>query len=161
MYSSFDYLKEVEDVFLNPIVVITLTLFLLFASYSDFKYLKIYHKFNFIFFLLRIVFVFLPISSLPLTLSNINGAIFGFCLMYIPAMFCGVSKGGDIRFISILGLYLGFPLLLNMLLITYCSIIIYLIVRKFIFKKNVTNLGIPLAPFVLIGYIINCVIFYI
>lgn len=133
-----------------------LFIFFIISSYTDIKHLKIYNIFNFIFLVVRIVFLFMPYNPYPLTISHLLGAIVGFLVLTIPAMALMHKMGGDIKFITVLGLYLGGPFIVLLLFLSCILMLLFSFVRKLITKKDIKKILVPFAPFFMISY---CLIF--
>lgn len=130
-----DLLKEeLINLFSNPVLVTTLMMFLAFATYTDIKSLKIYDKFNIVFLIVRIIFIFIPIYGIGLTPSHLLGAIAGCLFLFIPAFILLHKMGGDIKFLSILGLYLGVYLTVFLLLISCITMLLFSVIR-IIYRK--------------------------
>lgn len=125
----------------NPLAIGIILIFLNISSYTDIKYLKIYDKSTLAFLIIRIILIFIPQYNLPFTLIHLLGGIFGLLILLIPAMIVLTPMGGDIRLITILGLYLGFPAMLALLFILCASCLIYVGITKsiFIIKKKINN----------------------
>ena len=75
-----NFLESASVVFNNPLATSVLLLFLLGATYTDVKYLKIYNKFNLTLVITRIIFLFLPVYAVKFDLGNIVASISVFML---------------------------------------------------------------------------------
>ncbi|WP_368263381.1 prepilin peptidase, partial [Clostridium disporicum] len=104
-------INELNNFFSNQFIIVLLLLFFAFATYTDLKYLKIYNKFNLALLILRFALIY----YLPLSWSHLFGAVVGFLVLTIPAVHLMHKMGGDIKFITILGLFLGLPLTIALL----------------------------------------------
>ena len=141
------FLDNLDNIYLY----ITLVLFLVIASYFDIKYLKIPNKLNLSFFVIR--FALIPIIGF--SMDNIYGFLFAFLIFLIPAMIANKPMGGDIKAFSVIGLYLGFKTTILSLIIIIVISIIYMTIKKFIYK-DIND--IPLAPFFLLSILILIVL---
>ena len=97
------------------------------------------------------MFIIDPMSAISLIRDGVLGAALGggmFLLVYL------ISKkglgGGDVKFMAVSGLYLGFYLVVPA--IFYSSILAALFALILIVKKKITRKDtLPLAPFICIG----------
>lgn len=150
--------NELINFFNNSYLIGILFLFFIYATYTDIKCLKIYNKFNLLFLLTRIVFIFIPMHEFTLNISHILGAFVGFIVLTIPAVALMHKMGGDIKFITILGLYLGFPLIILLLIISCATMLIFSFIKKLITKNNVKKVLVPFAPFFTFSFTIMFII---
>lgn len=139
--------SDFNAVFSNPLVLIIITIFALFATYTDIKSLKIYNKANLLFFIFRIILIFIPTYGLAFSFNSLLGGLIGAIILIIPAVALMHKMGGDIKFIFVLGLYLGLPLTIILLIISCASMLIFSLFRKIITKKELRKLLTPFAPF--------------
>lgn len=137
----------------NHFIVLLLLIFLSIATYTDIKEQKIYDKFNIIFFITRIVVIFIPIIGFKLIPSHLVGGVVGFIVLLIPAIALMHKMGGDIKFIGVLGFYLGFYVTIALLILSCIYNLIYSIITIFVLKKSKIKTNIPFAPFFLISFI--------
>lgn len=113
MQELFDFLKKAcEALLAEPIwSVIILNIFMLIASYTDIKSLKIYNKFNLAMLLTRVAIMAFMLISKQMTLIDafwyLVGGIVMFLMFLIPAMVTLDSIGGDIKFAFNIGLWTG------------------------------------------------------
>ena len=149
---------ELNSFFSHSYLIGVLFLFFIGATYTDIKSLKIYNKFNLAFLITRIVFIFIPVYGLSLSFSHIFGALIGFTVLIIPAVALMHKMGGDIKFITILGLYLGTPLMILLLLISCITMLIFSFIKKLITKDEVKKTLVPFAPFFTISFSIMFII---
>lgn len=144
---------DLNTIMNNYFIVIILLGFLVTATYTDIKCMKIYDKFNVIFLITRMLLIFMPVVGLEFTLNNLVGGIAGFLFLLIPAMALMHQMGGDIKFMGVLGLYLGFYATIILLIISCIYNIIYSIVSIFVLKRSKAKTNIPFAPFFLLAFI--------
>jgi len=159
--------------FANIPEIILINIFLIVATYTDCKSMKIYNKFNLVMLITRCVFfVVLAIFYKNLISAQyIFDCLFGgvvLCLAFwIPAAIAKDSIGGDIKFAFNLGIWCGvIPALFIALIATLLNFFYRIIFGKkedkeFHFQK-IFNYGyipfnatarVPLAPFFYVGYI--------
>lgn len=136
------FLNSLSSVYGNKVAVITVLIFLTIASYTDIKSMKIPNKVNILFLLSR----FLIISFLPLTLSSLAGGLLAFVVPLIPAIVLMHKMGGDIKCLTVLGLFVGGYNTILMLALSSMYGLIYIILFN---KKG----NISFAPFFLISHI--------
>lgn len=145
----------------QPILFVLLFIYLIGATYTDIKSLKVYDKYNLTFFIVFTLYIVLaqfesiPIDSLSLW-SHGLGLFVSFVTLLIPAMILMHKMGGDIKLVSVIGYVIGLPLFFPFFAITCLTALIYGLTRKFIFKKEVMKF--PFAPFFLSSFIILTII---
>ena len=125
-------------------MILPVVLILLLISFIDIIFLRIPNCINNILFLYSIIYIIC---------SGNRGDILGFLVglaIFIIAFF--LSKGllgeGDVKLISSLGLIIGFPAILNLIL--YSSIISLIVIFN---KKKRKAQVLPFAPFLSIAFI--------
>lgn len=156
---DFNYLfetmgKELARIYDNPLVFGVIILFLLFSSYTDLKYLKIYNKSNLAFLMVRIIFIFIPVFNLNFNIQTIIGGILGAGFLMVPAMKLMYNMGGDIKLLGVLGLYLGGYNITLLLALSCITMLLFSLIRKIITKKELKNLDTPFAPFFTVSFLI-------
>ena len=72
--------------------------------------------------------------------------------LLIPAIVFLQKMGGDIKFIGVIGTYLGCGLTIFMLVLGCLYMLIFSLFRKIITKQNVKNLKTPMAPFFMVSF---------
>ncbi|MFJ8531402.1 prepilin peptidase [Bacillus sp. NPDC094106] len=125
--------------------------FLLVATYTDLKNMKIYHKFNMVFLLTRFALIIVPFG-ISYQWTHVFGGLIGFVFLLIPAMALMHKMGGDIRFMGILGMYLGGYYTIVLLFISCAIHFVYSMVTIFMLKREGKKTMVPFAPFFLIAY---------
>lgn len=140
-------IPEMHRVYENPYILVILSIFLLIATYTDIKEMKIPNKLNLAFFAVRL----LIIPLMGFRLSDIGGAITAFIVLMIPAMIKMHKMGGDIKFLTVLGLYIGFSLV-PVFIITTCVVALLWCLLINIKGRKLGNM--PFAPFFLATHII-------
>lgn len=148
MFNFFN-LEIIENLLNEPILFIIFNLFLIIATFTDIKWMKIYDKFNIVMLITRIITFFI----FGFDMQYIIGGILMFGTLLLGAMLTNAQIGGDIKFSGNVGLWIGF---MPSVIVLVLSIIINLIFRKL--TKN-TN-AIALAPFIYSGFLILCAIVY-
>lgn len=165
-------LTAINNIKNQPIqFIIMLNIFMLIASYTDLKDMKIYDKFNLFMLGTRIgTFISMAINN-KITFGEfmgyVGGAVLMFLLFLIPAMITLDSIGGDIKFAFNVGLWIGVHGALLVGLIG--SVTNFLFRIFFVGKKDkepyfkvfmnvpITFMAkkiLPLAPFFYLGYLI-------
>lgn len=136
-----NFLNCINTVFSNELLSLVLLLFLIYATYTDVKYLKIYNKFNIFIMLVRVAFIFIPVYTLELTAGNIVASLSAFMIFLTIAMIFMHKMGGDIKFIGAFMLYFNFEYMLVFSAIASVLNGIYCIFLKlyFNYKKKKIN----------------------
>lgn len=160
-YSLQEFQNNLALIFNNPVVIIIISLFLFIATYTDIKHRKIYNNLNIAFLISRIVLIFIPIYGFSLTLSQIIGSIAGVLILLIPAIHFMQKMGGDIKFVFVLGLYLGIDITFLFLALSFILEMLYALIIKITTKKEVMKLYVPFAPFFTASFFLILVINFI
>lgn len=162
----------------NIILILLLNAFMIFATYTDIKSMKIYNKFNIVMLVTRIISFIVLFSMNQITLLEIGmfvlGAIIMFLAFLIPAMITLDSIGGDIKFAFNVGLWVGTH---GGLLIAVIASITNFLFRIFFvgkdqkdpYMKIFLNVPVffkakkvvPLGPFFYLGYLILLGLYFI
>ena len=137
----------------NDVLMIILFTFFGVATITDLKSKKIYNIFNLIFFATRLVLGFIPVCTLHFTIDSILGGILCFAFLTIPAIALMHKMGGDIKFLTVVGLFLGFKMSVILLLISCTYMLIYSLIRKIIDKSFNVKTIVPFAPFFSLGLV--------
>ena len=148
--------QEVSILLDNKILLGVLLLFFIGATFTDVKKMKIYDWFNGLFLIVRVAFIFIPVYSYKFHLTHLAGGIIGFLFLLIPAMALMHKMAGDIKFMAVLGTFLGGHLTIIFLLIACIYNLIYSVTARFILKRN--KILTPFAPFFLLSFITIIVI---
>ena len=135
-----NFLECLNTVFSNSPLSLILLAFLLYATYTDTRYLKIYNKFNLLIVLTRIAFIFLPAHSLSLSKDNIIASISAFSLFLIMAMIFMHRMGGDIKFIGAFMLFFNLEYMLVFCLIASILNMFYAIALKMYLQSKKEHL---------------------
>lgn len=125
-----------DTVFSNTLLSITLLCILLYATYTDIKYLKIYNKFNLLIIFIRVIFIFIPNNSLPFTFQNIIASILAFTTFLTMAVIFMHKMGGDIKFIGAFMLFFNFEYMIVFIMIASILSLIYSISVKAYLKNR-------------------------
>lgn len=141
-----DYMMQIKEalahLYSHPLVAVLFTTFLVIATITDIRTLKIPNKLNLTFFLVRIALI--PIIGF--SIYDVAGALLAFFALLIPAMVKMHKMGGDIKCATVIGLYAGFVLTSVFLLLACLYFILFQLIRM-ILGINVKML--PFAPFFL------------
>lgn len=124
------FLDSASIIFNNPLATSILLLFLMVATYTDVKYLKIYDKFNLTLVITRIVFLFLPIYAVKFSFENIIASISVFIVMLTFGVIFMHKMGGDIKFLTAFMLFFDFEFMLIFMLIASVVNLLYSIILK-------------------------------
>lgn len=144
--------QEISPFFNNGLLVAFLLSAFMYASYTDLLEYKIYDKFNLFLLAARLVFCFIPVYGKMITLDSYLGGLVGMLTLLIPAIVFLQKMGGDIKFIAVIGTYLGLGLTIFMLILGCVYMLIFSLFRKIITKKDVKKLKTPMAPFFFLSF---------
>lgn len=125
-----------DIVFSNNILTIVLFALLIYATYTDIKYLKIYNKFNLLIIIIRIIFAFIPNCNLPFTFSNVLASVLSFMIFLTLAVIFMHKMGGDIKFIGSFMLFFNIEYMAMFLMISSILNMCYSLVLKIYLKKK-------------------------
>jgi len=132
------------------VTIVPLLLFLVGASYTDIKTLKIKNVWTGLFFGLALLLPLIhPSISYPFILS---GSVAGFVIIFIPAFLANKPMGGDIKLMAVVGAFIG-PLLALVVVIIATLLSIGFLMIQAIMKKDLQS-SYPFAPFIAIGYVV-------
>lgn len=138
--------------------------FILWASVTDLKTMKIKNYQNLAFFLVGLTLWITSILDLfhtgfTLGLGHLYGAIVGFLLLFIPGMILNTPIGGDIKFVTVMGFWIG-PIAIILLLI-FSSIIqfLILIIRTIKLQSFDMKNKFPFAPAFSFSFFVLLLIF--
>lgn len=146
----------------EPIALVVLAGFVIWAGIFDIRTLKISNRFNKVFLLTGLLFMgagligALPawIPSLSIGWTNIGGLIAGFLILFIPAFVKNHPMGGDIKMTAVLGFWIGFEPMLFVLIAGVVFNAVYWIGAFSIWKEYGKNTLMPFAPFFALGVLI-------
>lgn len=139
--------EELIPFFQNGLVIAFLLSAFLYASYTDIMEYKIYDKFNFFLLVARLPLVFIPVYGLPLTWSSYLGSIVAVIVLLIPAVVFLQKMGGDIKFMGVMGFYLGLGVTIFTLILGCIYMLLFSLIRKIVTKQKIRYLKTPMAPF--------------
>lgn len=148
-------LQDMGTIYGNFYLVAILTIFLGIATYTDIKSLKIPNKLNLAFGIIAIAIMPIMDYSTFEIISRITGSIVGFFALLIPAMIKMHQMGGDIKAMTVIGLFIGvfnIPIFLALACITAVA---YIFIR---FKQGKLVGNVPFAPFFLVSHSILFII---
>ena len=146
----------------EPVTLLILLGFVVWAGVFDFKHLKITNRLNQVFLATGLALMLvhflenhlgLPtwIPSLAFGWSNIGGLIAGFLFLFIPGFIKGHSMGGDIKHVTVLGFWIGFDPLLLVLIVATVGNALYWYGAFNVWKEFGKNTLMPFAPFFGLG----------
>jgi Flp pilus assembly protein, protease CpaA len=144
--------SETLMVFDNKVLLGVLIAFLIGATITDVRKMKIYDWFNGLFLAVRIAFIFIPVYSLKFELTHLIGGVVGFMFLLIPAMALMHKMAGDIKFMAVLGMFLGGHLTIVFLLIACLYNLLYAMTSVYVLKRAKSSVLIPFAPFFLLSF---------
>lgn len=130
------------------------TLFCVWASITDIRSLVVKNKMNLAFLLTGLVLWLLPNGSLTLGKLHFIGMVVGFLLLFIPGMIINHAFGGDIKFVSVMGFWVG-PYTICSILFTssLIQLIIHLILRLVNRRHDQPrSITLPFAPVFVVGF---------
>ena len=126
------------------------------ASYNDLKTRKVSNKFVLIFLAAWLLFISVYVvyhidSALSVIISSlISGAAAGGFFLFVYLVSRGGIGGGDVKFIAVMGLFLTFAKLMQILLVSSLLAVIVSVILL-IMKRATMKTAIPLVPFLFIG----------
>lgn len=144
--------EELVPFFDNGLVIAILLSAFMYASYTDLLEFKIYDKFNVFLLGARITLVFIPVYGVPITISHFLGLIVAVLALLIPAVVFLQKMGGDIKFMGVMGLYMGIGLTIFTLILGCVYMLLFSLIRKIITKEKVKHLKTPMAPFFFVAF---------
>lgn len=130
-----NFITCLDVIFSNELLSITLLVFLMYATYTDIKYLKISNKVNLMLVITRIIFIFIPVYSLNLSVGNIIASVSAFLAFLTLAMIFMHRMGGDIKFIGAFMLFFNMEYMVVFVAIASVLNMIYSISLK-IYLQN-------------------------
>lgn len=143
---------------------IPFVVFILWASVTDLKTMKIRNYQNLAFFLVGLTLWIVSILDLfhtgfTLGIGHFYGAIVGFLLLFIPGMILNTPMGGDIKFVTVMGFWIG-PTAILLLLIFSSVIQLLILIGKSIKLKSFSMKNkFPFAPAFSLSFFILLLIF--
>jgi prepilin signal peptidase PulO-like enzyme (type II secretory pathway) len=156
----------VTDPLLNePVTLLLLIGFVLWAGFYDIKHLKITNRFNKVFFLTGLILMGVHqlegvlniptvIPSLEMGWSNMGGMVIGFLILFIPAFFKNHPMGGDIKMTAVLGFWIGFTPMIAVLVVGVVLNAVYWMGAFSIWKDYGSKTLMPFAPFFALGVLV-------
>lgn len=151
-----------QSLLAEPIALLLLLGFVIWAGIFDIRELKITNRFNKVFFVTGLLLMVigraegrfnLPIMlpSLDFGMSNIFGIILGFLILFVPAFVKNHPMGGDIKMTAVLGFWIGFQPLLFVLAFGLLLNAVYWLGAFYIWKDYGSKTLMPFAPFFALG----------
>jgi len=142
-------LHELHSVYGNYLLVAIMTFFLGIATYTDVKSFKIPNKLNFTMSIIALILIFFDFSFSTLFVK-LSGAFVGFFMLFLPAMIKNHAMGGDIKAVTVIGLFIGVKLIIPFLVLACLFGSLFIILR--IHKGSLFSV-MPFAPFFFISHI--------
>lgn len=130
------FIENSLSVFNNHLLTLVLLFYLMVATYTDLKYLKIYNKFNISLVLVRVIFIFLPNYGLKLSLDNIIASISTFVILLTIAVILMHKMGGDIKFLTAFMLFFDIRFMVVFMAIASLVNLVYLVILKHYLLKE-------------------------
>ena len=130
------------------------------AAYADLTTRKVPNKFILVFLASWLVFMSINViynidSAINILVQSlISGAAAGGFFMFVYLISRGGIGGGDVKFIAVMGLFLTFAKLMQILLISSLLAVIASAILL-IAKRATMKTAIPLIPFLYIGVLAN------
>ena len=140
---------EASYIFNSKIVLAVLVFSFFVATYTDMTSMKIYDRFNQALAFLRICLI----PLIPVTTSTILGCVIGFVVLVLPAIALMHRMGGDIKFVTVLGSFMGGGLTIIFMFFSCAYMLIYSGIRKIQTKKPVSKIPTPFAPFFFMSFL--------
>lgn len=146
----------------EPIALLCLVGFVIWAGIFDVRTLKISNRFNKVFLLIGMLFMGLGfislipeiVPSLSFSWTNLGGMLAGFLILFIPAFVKNHPMGGDIKMTAILGFWIGFEPMMLVLIVGVALNALYWLGAFSIWKEYGRNTLMPFAPFFALGVLI-------
>lgn len=158
LYIVNDFLSLVEEsmkhVYGEPLLWITMLLFLTVATYTDVKTLKIPNKLNGAFLIARLILI----PFVGLAIGDVIGAILAGLALLIPAMVKMQKMAGDIKIAFVLGLYMGVALVPVFFVGASVMLALTTFISGYFGKKLIL---LPFAPFFLAMHVILGAVYFI
>lgn len=135
-----------NTIFDNYYIVTLLSVFLLAAAIIDIRTQKIPNELVVLLLIIRI----LLIPFIGISVYDFIGAILCFISLLIPGMIIMNKMGGDIKLMTVVGLYIGLTSLLFLLIISIYGILLISILLLLKFNRKVR---FPFAPMFLLSHL--------
>lgn len=136
----------VEEITMSPEKLLKITpllIFMVMGSMIDSKELRIPNRLNLAMFALR----FLVLPLYPIETKHVLGCILGALFIMIPAIMIMKPMGGDIKFLAVIGFWMGDVATL----ITMIIASILFIVHEGLIKRRGRKESVAFGPFMSIG----------
>jgi len=158
--------EGILSIYAAPISLLGFTFFLIWASYKDLKTMKIKNYQNLSFFLTGLILFIMSQFKIPyvgfeLGPSHFYGALVGFFLLFIPGMILNYAFGGDIKFSTVMGFWVGPTAILLILIIAVLLQFSILVIRAFVTKNFSMKNNFPFAPALSLSYFLSLAILLI
>lgn len=154
-----------NTILVEPIVLLSLVGFTIWAGIYDIKTLKIKNKFNTVFFLTGLSFMLMYLIGLKVDLpeiiptlsfgwTNVWGLVGGFLFVFVPAFIKNHPMGGDIKMSAIMGFWMGFTPVVFVLFIATIFNLLYWAGAFYVWKDYGSKTLMPFAPFFALGVMV-------
>lgn len=125
--------------------------------------MKVKNYQNLLFFMVGLLlwglhFLGIPETAFTLGWSHLMGALVGFLLLFIPGMILNYAFGGDIKFVTVMGFWIGPAAILLVLLISVVLQLLVFLIQMIRTKIFYTKSNLPFAPAFALGYLISLII---
>lgn len=152
----------------HPYILLIFLIFLITTSIHDIKTKTILNLHNLIFFLVGLLIWILDLfCGFELGFSNIwyfhfVGAIVGFVILFIPGMITNSAIGGDIKFATTMGFWVG-PYMIVLIMLGSTLIQLLLLLGLWIKTKDAFSIKttLPYAPAFTLAYITLIILAFI
>lgn len=157
--------KGILPLFENRITFVFLMIFFIWASIYDLKTATIKNYQNLAFLGVGLVLFILSEYKIidmgfHLGYQHFIGAVVGFILLFIPGMILNYAFGGDIKFATVLGFWIGPSAILLILSLATLIQLLILLTRILITKNFTFKNSFPFAPAFTVAYLITLAIFW-
>lgn len=158
--------KGILGVYEHPIPFLLFMGFVIWASIHDLRTLTVKNYMNGSFLVVGLILWFLSQigvnqAGFSLGYGHIYGAVVGFLLLFIPGMVLNYAFGGDIKFVTVMGFWIGPTAILLVMLIATLVQLMILVLRGILTKNSSIKQNFPFAPSFFIAYLLSLFILLI
>ena len=137
--------------------------FILWASVNDLNTMKIKDYQHLVFFLLGLLLfggssLGVLDTGFTLGMDHIYGLIVGFLVLFIPGMILNIPIGGDIKFVTVMGFWVGPAAILLILIFSTMIQLLILIVKSIRMRHFSLQNKFPFAPAFSLGFFVSLII---
>lgn len=146
--------KGIHSITSSHLALTVFSIFTIWASVMDIKTLKVKNELNLAFLLAGVSFWILPSNALTLGVQHFIGLVVGFLLLFIPGMIANHAFGGDIKFVAVMGFWIG-PYAISLVLFLACLIqALNFIVHSLLKRRSSKKIILPFAPAFTVSFFI-------